>query len=503
MPVAYAYSSDGLPIYDARGRNLVDIGGNIFDVDGNQIHHFDAGTGDPMIGAADEAPGAHIGQPTLGTRIQFLMTVSGSLPFAAPGGTAQIAMAPARVSRNPIDYSTKTGSSLYDRSTKSLFVDAKDAFDLKSDGLMNFLDAINRRGRECGWQIFTMNNAAGVPKDLLTEYGDLTIDDVMVQATAVFSVAPLTRNAQEDGQLFACINNSMTQGAIDVLNLRQDKFLLPAPINEYSGICFLRVIIAEAQVDTRATTNLLLGQLTSGLPDIMAKEGGNIRSFNQQVLSIIRRVKRRGTDPGSILPQLLRVYTSVDDKNGKFARYIENLNNNYIDGTINLDDTVLMTKAEAKYEELVEDDQYEIANQKDDTIMALQTQVEALSTELTTKKKSNEGGKGTAKKVPDWMNKAPKSGESKTKSKDGKTYHWCDGYGVHKPRWVIHKVEKCRGYIKRLRELGENNANSGDDDEDEPEAPTSETPSRETQRRVGWSTTMLTQVQRSAGEDSE
>ena len=45
MPVAYAYSTDGLPIYDAAGRNLVDIGGNIFDIDGNRIEHFDAGTG--------------------------------------------------------------------------------------------------------------------------------------------------------------------------------------------------------------------------------------------------------------------------------------------------------------------------------------------------------------------------------------------------------------------------------------------------------------------------
>ena len=71
-----------------------------------------------------------------------------------------------------------------------------------------------------------------------------------------------------------------------------------------------------------------------------------------QVLSIVRRVKRRGTDPGSILPQLLCVYMSVDDKEGKFARYIENLNNNYIDGTINLTDVVLMSKAEAKCEEL-------------------------------------------------------------------------------------------------------------------------------------------------------
>ena len=231
------------------------------------------------------------------------------------------------------------------------------------------------------------------------------------------------------------------------------------------------------------------------------------KSFNIQVLAIVRRSKRRGTDPGSILPQLLCVCMSVDDKEGKFARHIENLNNNYIDGTINLSDTVLLTKAEAKHEELCKDDAFEIVNKKDDTIVALQTQVEALSAELKPKKKLNDGGrssdKGTTKKVPDWMNKAPKSGESKTKTKDGKTYHWCDGYGTHKPRWVIHKVEKCHGYIKRLRELGENNANLGDDDEDEPEAPASESPSRETQRRVGWSTTMLAQVQRSAGEDSE
>ena len=504
--VTYAFDNEGLPVYDARGRNLIVIGGNTYDVAGTRIWHFNA-AGEPCAGGETDPAGPAFRQPPLVARLQFLMSISGPRPFTATAGAIRIAMTPARASRDPIDYTTKTGSSLYDRATKSLFTDTKDAYDLKSDGLMNFLDAINRRGRECGWEIFTINNTAGEAKSLLTEYGDLTIENVLAHATTVLQAAPITRSAQEEGQLFACINNSMTQGAIDVLNLRQDKFLIPAPVDEYSGTCFLRVIIAEAQVDTRATTNLLLGQLTSGLPDIMAKEGGNVKSFNLQVLSIIRRVKRRGTDPGSILPQLLRVYTSVDDKEGKFARYIENLNNNYIDGTINLTDVVLMSKAEAKYEELCEDDAFEIANKKDDTIMALQTQVEALSTELTTKKKSKEGGrsseKGPSKKVPDWMNKAPKSGEPKTKTKDGKTYHWCDGYGTHKPRWVIHKVDKCRGYIKRLQELGENNANSGDDDEEEPEAPSSESPTRETQRRVGWSTTMLAQVQRSAGEDSE
>jgi hypothetical protein len=239
----------------------------------------------------------------------------------------------------------------------------------------------------------------------------------------------------------------------------------------------------------------------------MAKKGGNVKSFNQEVKSVIRRVKRRGTDPGSILPQLLRVYMTIDDKGGKFARYIENLNNNYIDGTTNLDDTVLMTKAEAKYEELVEDDQFEVKNEKDDTILALQTQVLALSTEVSSLKKPNgSGGDGGSQKdtkrrqkgVPAWMSKPPRDGESKSKKVNGKDYNWCEGYGSHEPRWVIHKVEKCRGYIKRLQELGgEMNPNTGEQED----TPKSES-NRET-RRVGWSTTMLSQVKRTDDEDSE
>ena len=61
-----------------------------------------------------------------------------------------------------------------------------------------------------------------------------------------------------------------------------------AALGEYSGICYIRVIVAEAQVNTRATTNLLLGQLTSGLPDIIAKHGGNVKAFNQEIKSLVR-----------------------------------------------------------------------------------------------------------------------------------------------------------------------------------------------------------------------
>jgi len=145
--VTYAVNNDGLPIYDARGRVLVIVGGNIFDIEGHCVWHVNA-AGEPCAGGERDPAGPAFIQPPLVTRLQFLMSISGARPFAAAGGAVRLAMTPARASRDPIDYTTKTGSSLYDRVTKSLFTDTKDAYDLKSDGLMNFLDAINRRGRE-------------------------------------------------------------------------------------------------------------------------------------------------------------------------------------------------------------------------------------------------------------------------------------------------------------------------------------------------------------------
>jgi len=135
--VVYAYATDGLPIYNALGQNLVVVGARTVDLDGNQIHNFRV-NGEPVDGP-DGAPGHAIRQPPLGDRLRFLMTmVSNTTPFAHPGGTARIAMTPARTSRDPIDYSSKTGSSLYDRATKSLFVNPKDVYDLKSEGSLTF-----------------------------------------------------------------------------------------------------------------------------------------------------------------------------------------------------------------------------------------------------------------------------------------------------------------------------------------------------------------------------
>jgi len=203
--VTYSANNDGLPNCDTRGQVLVVFGGDTFDVEGHKVWHFTP-NGEPRAGGEADPAGPAVAQPPLVQRLQFLMSISGARPFAAAGGAIRLAVTPARASRDPIDCTAKTGSSLCDRATKSLFADTKDACDVKSDGLMNFLDAINRRGRECGWEIFTINNTAGNAKSLLTEHGDLTIQNVLDHATAVLQAAPVTAAQCARGRSIVCMH---------------------------------------------------------------------------------------------------------------------------------------------------------------------------------------------------------------------------------------------------------------------------------------------------------
>jgi hypothetical protein len=64
-------------------------------------------------------------------------------------------------------------------------------------------------------------------------------------------------------------------------------------VNEYSGILLFKIIITEAQVDTKSTTTLMW-QLSAGLPDMMAECGSNVKTFNQEYVAskeTDRRVK--------------------------------------------------------------------------------------------------------------------------------------------------------------------------------------------------------------------
>jgi len=88
--VTYAFNREGLPIYDARGRNLITIGGDTYDIVGTRIWHFNA-DGEPCAGGETDPAGPVVRQPPLVARLQFLMSISGPRPFATAAGAVRIA----------------------------------------------------------------------------------------------------------------------------------------------------------------------------------------------------------------------------------------------------------------------------------------------------------------------------------------------------------------------------------------------------------------------------
>jgi hypothetical protein len=153
------------------------------------------------------------------------------------------------------------------------------------------------------------------------------------------------RTTQEDHQLYTCLTNSITSAAKTTLNLHQIDYTIR---DGFLGICYLRVIMREAQIDTRNTNNRLLQQLTSGMPNIMSRHGNNIKAFNEEVQLILLRVQARGCTPGSLVPKLLAAYAGVEDY-VSFDRFIECIKDDYSRGREEFTDQELMAVAQTKY----------------------------------------------------------------------------------------------------------------------------------------------------------
>jgi hypothetical protein len=398
--------------------------------------------------------------------------------------------------------------SLFERATKSLYTEKEDYFDLSDDRLMNFIDKIRARTISTGWDIFDITwtpdgATADVTKNILNNYGEIPLEAVAVHADAL--VTDNSRVTQEDQQLLECLQKSLTEAATNTINLYQNDFFVSG---HFSGILLLKVITRESQVDTFATNNRLLIQLTSGLPALMASHGNNIKAFNEEVKHIIKRVTARGGQPGSLVPQLFDVFTSVEDGDGHFGRYLEHIQDDYCDGKLRLTNEQLMAKAQVKYEELVEKNKFKAGPKKEDAIMSLaaevKSQMEAMEAKLddigkngTPAKKKGGGNprkKGKFKKEP-WMLVAPKDGEPLDMERDGLDWHWCTGHGHHDPMWSRHTREKCRGLLKKQENEAKNEGSK---------TPKSESAKEEEARKnVSWATKASAMIAKMRVYDSD
>jgi hypothetical protein len=129
----------------------------------------------------------------------------------------------------------------------------------------------------------------------------------------------------------------------------------------------------------------------------------------------------------------------------------------------NLTHRQLMQLAENKYRLMVDQGEWNKPTAQDRQIQALTSQIEHLQkkavasappksatkpktdTKGDSKPKTTTAKQGSSSKKSSkdfaWKKVAPKEGEAKTKTVDGKKYHWCPNHKA----WTIHSPSECHG----------------------------------------------------------
>ena len=99
-----------------------------------------------------------------------------------------------------------------------------------------------------------------------------------------------------------------------------------------------------------------------------------------------------------------------------------------------------MFKAEEKYKEIVERQEWTSGKGKPADIVALDTKIEEFTKHIDQRK-----GDCKSRKQKSWAFQRPKEGEPHKKVLDGKDFHCCEGNGAHKPKSVCHEPANCTG----------------------------------------------------------
>jgi hypothetical protein len=354
-----------------------------------------------------------------------------------------------------IDYNTTAGAKIYTQSVKPL----SDAmYMLDSQGLGNFLLEFDDRLVEFGWEaIFSIpEDIAVVPpvlRMMTVDYGIITMEQVTAHVNTYINNAD--RDCQNSFQAFNCLMATLSETAKRRINLKRHQFTIDGI---GVGPLLLKTIVQTAYVDTRSTVLYLREQL-SRLDEYMHETKSDIEVFNDHVKTLVAGLNARGEQTLDLLSNLFKGYMSVSDDS--FVDFIKRKKDAYEEGDINLTANELMESTANKYNGLKQQGRWNATSEQDEKIIALQAKIQALENVRKTKKtnsdvKSNVRPKG----LPDWVYIGPTSGETETKTVNGKVYYWCSNHR----KWSLnpqHTTPQCRGYgVKEIADANNNTSGS-------------------------------------------
>jgi hypothetical protein len=368
-------------------------------------------------------------------------------PAGPVGPPIFFARTPALAKVGLLDYGTSEGMKIYNAAIAAITMKySGNAIDLHL-----FLKNVKERAQAYGWQAILNIPKDGETKNLIDQYGLLNLADIMDHA-ATYEDA-IGRNAQNSSQMYYFLYASLSEEAKLMIIADYDDYVFETEggTKVCNGPSFLKVIIRNTTVDTRATVFHIrenLNNLESKMLDISY----DIEIFNQYVTSQVEQLAARGETSSDLLINLFAAFMAVPDK--KFVDYIEKQKDKYDEGE-DLSTKRLMQVALIKYKDRKRADLWQAPSIKEEQILALTAQIDAMkkakiSTAKTKKsdsKKANDAKKKTradtyAEKYA-WKIVPPAEGEPKTKEVNKKNYHFCPHHNNGAGAWVIHHPSAC------------------------------------------------------------
>ena len=339
----------------------------------------------------------------------------------------------------PWDYTSSEGLKIYTHASAKL---SDTPFNGGIKALKVLLVATGQRGEAYGWnELFTVSNqAAPIPvnKNLLTQYGVLTNDNVRAHGTAIVGAA--NRLEQMSVQVKNAIMATLGPDMLIKLLARKDEYTVDvAGVSIAEGTMMIKVLTSIVFIQTRATITVIRNKLRE-LPALMKAEKSNITKFNSEVDDMITSLLAMDQECNDILSNLFGAYQAASD--ATFRKYIKDEEVKWENGeTLVLTADQLMQKADARYKVLIEKKEWSKPTKEETDLMAMKAAIE-LEAHQTEVKKPGKKKDSKPTRTPrenagewDWKNHAPTANESKEKVFKGKTYVHCK---FHKnTQWVL------------------------------------------------------------------
>lgn len=395
---------------------------------------------------------------------QFLDALTAHMAANPPQAPAAVpfALFPGAVNQGVLNFNKSEIAKLFYKAVTP--VDPQ--YDLQEHLLRTFLEQVLERARLNNWDdLLMVPDAATTPRNIITHFGMLKIEDCVTHALTYTGVVD-SRLAHNNMMMYQFLSNSISEAGMALMIPDKDVYFVRP--KQPSAICFLKILIGKASVDTNAKVSLLRKRVAK-LGDMMHDEfKGDVRKFNVYASECRDQLVGRGHSVDELLTFLFDAYRNgVPDE--EFHRYIEMQQNKYDDGAI-INAEELMRLAVTKFDTIMQ--RKEMAGEGEKKIMALKAEQVY---ELTETYESNYAQKREAYVVPEMMKippgpNEPKSKEFKVKNKAGKErmqlYHWCPKH----VRWTVHTPKECTlSNTTTKKAKAKPDEKKGDHDKDDPQ----------------------------------